>query len=307
MNLCNIILNEISEQRSINALKRQTLISQIENSEHGEDYLTCKSLIFEIAKNKHNGIDTTEQEKKLSSLKNALYKNLEKSGFDINFLQNPYNCTKCKDKGKTIKGYCSCYYKKLSEHILNNCGLNLNKLPDLNNVKFDFLKDEKIINERKQLVKLLLEFVKKCDDNGKKIMLLCGNVGVGKTHLLHGVVNEGIKNNKFVVYSTAFGLNKDFLKYHCAKLEEKDEILNNYINADILCIDDLGTENILKNVTCEYLFLIINERIIRNKATIITTNLKLSQIIDVYDERIYSRLKDKQNAIVVNLTGDDMW
>ena len=96
------------------------------------------------------------------------------------------------------------------------------------------------------------------------------------------------------------------MKYHCAKLEEKDEILNNYINCDILCIDDLGTENILKNVTCEYLFLIINERLIRNKATIITTNLNLTQIIDVYDERIYSRLKDKQSSIVVNLTGDDI-
>ncbi len=129
---------------------------------------------------------------------------------------------------------------------------------------------------------------------------------MGKTYLLHGVVKESLQKNKFVVYTSAFNLNKDFLSYHCAKLEDKDEILSNYLNCDILCIDDLGTENILKNVTNEYLFLILNERLIKNKATVITTNLTLTQILEVYDERIYSRLKDKKSSIVVNITGEDI-
>lgn len=301
------ILNDIKEVRAKNELKKQAIISQVENdNELGPIYLECKRLVFEIAKNKHNQMNTDKLEFQLSSLKKSLYEKMEAKGFDIEFLKNPYECSECKDKGRIGGKYCKCYYNRLSKYILENSGLSVDKLPDLKNIKFDFLKDDTAIKLRTQLVKILQDFVKKSNENGKKTLLISGNVGVGKTYLMHGVVNEGIKQNKFVVYTTAFNLNKDFLKYHCAKLEEKDEILNNYINCDILCIDDLGTENILKNVTCEYLFLIINERLIRNKATIITTNLNLTQIIDVYDERIYSRLKDKQSSIVVNLTGDDI-
>ena len=307
MKFSDKIINDIKEVRAKNELKKQTMISQIENdTELGPIYLECKNLVFEIAKAKHNKADTKELESRLINLKKSLYNNMEAKGFDIEFLKNPYECNACKDKGRIDGNYCSCYFNRLSKYILENSGLNADKLPDLKKIKFDFLKDENAVKLRTQLVKILQDFVTKCTDSGKKTLLISGNVGVGKTYLMHGVVNEGIKQNKFVVYTTAFNLNKDFLKYHCAKLEEKDDILNNYINCDILCIDDLGTENILKNVTCEYLFLIINERLIRNKATIITTNLNLTQIIDVYDERIYSRLKDKQSSIVVNLTGDDI-
>lgn len=307
MNLNNKIINEINETKTNNQLKKQAIIKQIENdAELSKIYLECKNLIFEIAKQKHNNIDAQPLEIELKNKKEFLYELLKKQNYDIEFLKNPYSCTVCKDTGKTINGYCSCYYKKLTKHSLETCGLALNKLPQLNTLKFDFYKDKNLIAEREFLVKILQDFVKKCNDNAKKNIVLTGQVGVGKTHLLHAVVNEAILNNKFVIYTTAFNLNKDFLKYHCAKLEEKDEILNNYLNCDILCIDDLGTENILKNVTCEYLFLIINERLAKNKCTIITTNLTLTQILNVYDERIYSRFKDKQNSTVLNLKGEDI-
>ncbi len=307
MKLTDIILNEIHEQKTQNYLKRQSIISAIENNEKlSTDYMACKNLVFEIAKSKHQNKDVSALENDYAIHKQNLHKNLNKLGFDLQFLKHPYSCKKCKDTGKLENGYCICYYNKLSERILQTSGLTKKQLPELSEIKFDFLKDKNEITKRQQLVKLLSDFVKKCDVSDKKSFVISGNVGVGKTHLLYGVVNESLKNNKFVVYTTAFNLNKDFLKYHCAKLEEKEDILTNYINCDILCIDDLGTENILKNVTCEYLFLILNERLIRGKSTVITTNLTLSQILEVYDERIYSRLKDKQTSIVVNLNGEDI-
>ena len=58
----------------------------------------------------------------------------------------------------------------------------------------------------------------------------------------------------------------------------------NIFDCDLLIIDDLGTE--LSNAfTTSQLFLCVNERILRQKSTIISTNLSLAQINDVYSER----------------------
>ena len=89
-------------------------------------------------------------------------------------------------------------------------------------------------------------------------------------------------------------------------MEEKKDILDKYLSCELLCIDDLGTENLIKNVTVEYLYLIINERLQSGKNTIITTNLDLQQIMQNYDERIFSRIANKQECILFNMTGDDL-
>jgi DNA replication protein DnaC len=63
-----------------------------------------------------------------------------------------------------------------------------------------------------------------------------------------------------------------------------------------LVIDDLGTE--LSNAfTTSQLFLCVNERLLRGRSTIISTNLGLNQIVDVYSERTFSRICDAYTLI----------
>ena len=81
--------------------------------------------------------------------------------------------------------------------------------------------------------------------------------------------------------------------------------MENLLDVDVLFIDDLGTENIYKNVTAEYLFVVINERIARGKQTFVSTNLTLNDIRNKYDERIFSRIVDKNVTFVAQLNGDD--
>ena len=107
-------------------------------------------------------------------------------------------------------------------------------------------------------------------------------------------------------YTTAFNFNQDMLKYHCARLEDKGEIINPYLQSDILFIDDLGTENKINNVTDEYLYSILNERMQGHKKTVITTNLDFGQIQDLYGERIFSRLVHKKHSVKINFMGDDL-
>ena len=62
----------------------------------------------------------------------------------------------------------------------------------------------------------------------------------------------------------------------------------------------------LKNVTKEYLLILINERLAKNKATIITTNLQPEDIIKIYGQRFASRIFDKHNSAIINFTGKDL-
>ena len=82
--------------------------------------------------------------------------------------------------------------------------------------------------------------------------------------------------------------------------------LSPLLDVDLLVIDDIGAEPQFKNVTCEYLYLVISERARYHKKTIITTNLKPLEFIDRYGERIYSRIFDKSKSILLNLKGEDL-
>ena len=55
-------------------------------------------------------------------------------------------------------------------------------------------------------------------------------------------------------------MNNLFLSYHTSFGAEKSSYLDTVLDPDVLVIDDLGTEPILKNVTLEYLYLILSER-----------------------------------------------
>ena len=276
-------------------------IEDIKNS-----YNKCNSLIIEIAKTEYNNKDSKKLKEEFKKEKENLHKILAKNNINPKSLKPQYSCKICKDEGMINGQFCDCFKKAFTLNLLKESGLSDKNLPDFNNITFDIITNEK---QKKQYVAMcdkLKNFVSKLKNNEKKNITMFGGVGVGKTYLLQAVVNEAIKNNYYTVYTTAFNLNNDMLKYHCAGLDEKADILQKYIDADLLCIDDLGTENILRNVTVEYLYLIINERLQLNRATIITTNLTLQQIMETYDERIFSRIANKTSCYLFNLQGDDL-
>ena len=109
-----------------------------------------------------------------------------------------------------------------------------------------------------------------------------------------------------VKFVTAFNFNQDMLKYHCASLDEKSVIMEDYLDAEILFIDDLGTENKINNITVEYLYSVINDRLVNHKKTVISTNLDFAQIQNEYGERLFSRLSHKKQGIRINFEGCDL-
>ena len=79
--------------------------------------------------------------------------------------------------------------------------------------------------------------------------------------------------------------------------------MNIFSTVICLIIDDLGTE--LSNAfTVSQLFLCLNERLLRRKSTIISTNLSLESLVEIYSERTFSRITS--NYTMLKLTGDDI-
>ena len=101
-------------------------------------------------------------------------------------------------------------------------------------------------------------------------------------------------------------MNNIFLNYHGSFDKDKSNILSALLDPDLLIIDDLGTEPLFKNVTREYLGVVITERNLHKKRTIITSNLTPNDLLDRYGERIYSRIFSKINSLQIALTGDDL-
>ena len=79
--------------------------------------------------------------------------------------------------------------------------------------------------------------------------------------------------------------------------------MQHMFDCDLLIVDDLGTE-LANTFTVSQLFLCLNERILRKKATIISTNLGIDQLITIYSERIFSRIVSSYTMI--KLFGDDI-
>jgi len=307
MEMYNNLLKEFKiKKQEAEYLADVNLRNAMANTEFKTAYNLVRSLQLDYAKAQYSNKPTEEIKQNIISTKSKLKDIAKKLNIDTNTLKPQYSCNKCNDLGLINGEYCDCFKKELSKRLLENCGLDYNNLPDFDTLSYDIVKNITHKDKYIKTCELFKKYISKLNESEKKLIFLNGNVGVGKTFILKATTHEAIKQGYYALYTTAFDLNKSFLAYHCAKLDEKDEILNKYLECDLLLIDDLGTENILKNVTVEYLYLVLNQRLESGKNTIITTNLNLDELKDIYDERIMSRISNKQTCITTMLTGDDL-
>ena len=307
MKMYDELLKDFKEKKShAEYIADINLKNALSHNDLKTSYDTIRSLQLDYAKARFTKKDTTEIADSIRKEKENLNKILKKHNIDTTTLKPQYECKRCNDTGIINNEMCDCFKAELSKKLLVNCGLNYNNLPDFDKMSYDIVKNQEEKDRYIKTCELFKKYISKLNGTEKKLILLSGEVGVGKTHILKATTHEAIKNGYYSLYTTAFDLNKAFLNYHCASLDKKEEIISKYLQCDLLLIDDLGTENILKNVTIEYLYLVINQRLESNKNTIITTNLNLEELKNIYDERIMSRLANKQTCITTALQGSDL-
>ena len=119
-------------------------------------------------------------------------------------------------------------------------------------------------------------------------IILQGNTGLGKTHLSLAIAGEVIKRGFGVIYASAQNIlsqleNEKFGRAQYADTEK------NILECDLLILDDLGSE-FRSQFTVSEVYNIINTRLLNGNPTIISTNLSMESIEDIYTPRIASRI-----------------
>lgn len=297
------VLNDIKQSKlKAEAEADKNLELAFKDEEFKSNYKEIKKLKFDIAKKEFAKKDTNKDKILLKELTEKLKVQANKLGYKFSDFRPNYYCKKCNDKGIINDLYCDCYYKKLNEALINNLGINVDKSHTFSNVKFDIFDKP---NEIKKVYSHVQSWCEKLDSTKYKNVVLSGDTGVGKTYLLDCVCNGLVQKNIVVNYFTAFALNDLFLKYRSSFLEENSSLLDGVINCDVLIVDDLGSEPNLKNNE-EYFYLLFNERIVKNKFTIISTNLSLEGIRQRYGERTFSRLANISNSLAIKMINSDL-
>ncbi len=253
---------------------------------------------------------------KMNELREEREALLTGGGFSADYLDEIYDCEACRDTGYVSGVKCTCM-KKLEIDLLYKQSYMDQVLLRENFDTFDwsyFSEDYKIAEQggmslRTYMDKLvngvIKEYLKNFDNKDSvNNIIFSGPSGVGKTFLIHCIAKELIDSRHSVVYLTADRL---FDMLSGRRINRDDEDYENMYalanDCDLLIIDDLGTE-LNNSLTNSELFNCINDRILRNKAVIISTNLKAADIRDIYSERVASRIFS--NYKYIPMYGDDL-
>ncbi|MGN0961181.1 MAG: ATP-binding protein [Christensenellales bacterium] len=265
-------------------------------------FVKCKQLVVQIAKLEVDGKSAKAERKMYNDNRLLLAKLLKSMGIDKSELKPKYSCPICKDTGYVKGRECVCLKKEMSLELIRRSGIDVSSMATFNDDFLVFDEPDKV----KCIYNKMRKYVEQVPNNTIDTILIMGDTGVGKTHLMECMATYAIEKGNRIKYVSAFNFNQEMLKYHCAKLEDKGEILEDYLSCEMLFIDDLGTENKINNVTNEYLYSVLNDRMQNHRSTIITTNLDFAQIQENYGERIFSRLAHKKQSLKINLTGSDL-
>ena len=221
-------------------------------------------------------------------------------------LQMQYHCPDCKDTGYIDNEKCHCLKQKIINQMYQQS--NLREILDAEN--FSTLSYQYYDDENMEKMKTAIEKCKKFTENFDKSfenILLCGTVGIGKTFLSNCIAKEILDQGHSVLYLSAFQLFDLMAKYtFSSNASKEDAFAKQYphiFDSDLLIIDDLGTE-LTNHFTLAGFFLVINERILRKKSTLISTNLSPEEILTTYTERTASRIIS--NYTMLKLSGSDI-
>lgn len=236
---------------------------------------------------------------------------LKANGYAEDHLELQYTCADCKDTGYIGNQKCHCFKKAIIDFLYTQSNLQevLNK-ENFDTCSLEYYSDNHIdpltgrssLTAMKTALSACRGFVEHFSEDFQNL-LLYGDTGVGKTFLSHCVAKELIEQSYSVIYFTASQLFDIFARNRFEKDPDAQMDYEHIYDCDLLIIDDLGTE-FANSFTTSQLFVCLNERILRGKSTMISTNLDLDDLKNLYSERVFSRITSAYT--VLRLTGDDI-
>lgn len=225
-------------------------------------------------------------------------------GFPDDYLSPVYECSKCRDTGYFASQKCSCFRAAEIDLIYEQSHIrNLLATENFSSLSYDYYAGEDLEKFTKA-VQICQNFIKSFHKDYRNLFFY-GTVGTGKSFLSCCIAKELIDQGNLVIYFSASQLFDILSKstFDRDSAEAASGISDDICDCDLLIIDDLGTE-LTNAFVSSQLFSCLNNRHLRKKASIITTNLSLGELRDRYSDRIFSRITS--NYDICKLTGRDI-
>lgn len=221
---------------------------------------------------------------------------LAAAGISPRVLEMEYECEKCRDTGYVGDEQCVCMRRRLMDRLYDQSNVrDAIRLENFDTFDLRLFGSEVVpeegISPKENAQKNLKTAVAFAEDFTGENLLLYGGVGRGKTFLCNCIAKDVLERGKTVLYLTAGQLFKrlEELRFGRGDEEEREEWDDELLEADLLIIDDLGTE-FATVFTASELFRIINDRKLRKKPVVISTNLEIPALMEQYSDRVMSRL-----------------
>lgn len=224
------------------------------------------------------------------------------AGYPGDYISPKFRCELCQDTGFVGELYrtpCACLKRRMAEARFVSSAIDKNQ-------SFDAFREDVYPTEkqRKQALKakeICRRYAQSYPEQSPRDLLITGPTGLGKSHLLNAIGLELAARGVYVYKTTAYNLINSAMEAIKEHTSSPD-----FIDPDILIIDDLGTEPMIPNITRETFFSVLNERQIANKATLWATNLGLEFIQESYGDRFLSRLVAPRSTGILPMSGEDL-
>lgn len=322
MSLNNTQYNAIFRKYDARQLKNQHIVSEriqyvyneIPRVREIDD--TIASISVEQAKKLLDNDSSASEELKtqIQKLTAEKVELMRSHGYPEDYFSPPYTCPDCKDTGYIGREKCHCFKQAEIDFVYTQSNIKrILKKENFQNFSYEYYSETEVnpstgltsLATAKQAVKNCKDFIEhfNADNMPFQNILLCGDTGTGKTFLSNCIAKELLDQGYSVIYLTCFELLEILESNTFSKDPVDSEKYQNIFDCDLLIIDDLGAE-LSNSFTNSQLFLCLNERILRQHSTIISTNLGLNQLAETYSERIFSRIAS--NYKMIQLFGYDI-
>ena len=258
------------------------------------------------------GADRTAAASALAAARQKRDALLAASGRSPLALEPKYTCPLCQDTGVAQGKTCQCVRREMQRLRREE----IEAMSSLSVTRFDTMKLDYYPNTRDpqtgrsvrqymaELLADLQDYAAAFDLDSENLMFT-GNAGLGKTHAALAVAGAALDKGYDVIYisSPDFFSRVETLHFGSDPAGEKDALLETVTGADLLILDDLGTE-FNSSFVISTLYSLLNDRLGRRRPTILTTNITDGALLEkLYTEKVASRISA---FVPYRFLGDDI-
>ena len=277
---------------------------------HAEDEVRVRGIRCAIAG--ASGKDRTEAAAALDAAKQNLTKLLASSGRPADALEPRFTCKLCQDTGSVDGHTCQCVRRVMQQlrrqEIEQMSSLSISSFDTMELRYYPAVMDNQLGEPIRTYMSGLLDelrtYAEEFDHRSDSLMLF-GNAGLGKTHAALAIAGIVLEKGYDVIYvsSPDFFSRLEALHFSSDPDGEEETLMQTAAGADLLILDDLGSE-FNSSFLISTLYSLLNNRLGAKLPTIVTTNITDGSLLEkLYTEKISSRLASFVPCLFV---GDDI-